>query len=125
MCDFCGVKVEKTLIFYTHTHTHTHVSIAKQKKSPVAILTESLDKAIRMVRFILCHCERSRAIFKRLLRHVVPRNDGEVETFTFGFKSRSVRGSFFLPVFSMFGLCHTYPCVGLPLNRMVFFNYVI
>jgi hypothetical protein len=32
MCDFCGVKVEKTLIFYTHTHTHTHVIIGKQKK---------------------------------------------------------------------------------------------
>ena len=94
MCDFCGVKVEKTLIFYTHTHTHTHVSIAKQKKSPMAILAESAERAIRMIRFILCHCERSRAIFKRLLRHVVPRNDGEEDSFTFGFKSRSVRGVF-------------------------------
>jgi hypothetical protein len=41
MCDFCGVKEEKTLIF------HAQCS----------------------------YCERSRAIFKRLLRHVVPRND--------------------------------------------------
>ena len=43
--DFRGSKVEKTLIFYTHTHTH--LSIAKQKKSPMAILRGATERSIR------------------------------------------------------------------------------
>ena len=46
-----SVQTAKTLIFYTHTHTHTHthVVVGRQKKSPMAILTESAVRAIRMV----------------------------------------------------------------------------
>ena len=50
VCDFRVEKVAKTLIFYTHTH----VIIGEQKKSPMAILTESTERAIRMIHFTLC-----------------------------------------------------------------------
>ena len=96
MCDFREQKVEKTLIFYTHTHTHTHVIIGEPKKSPVAILTESADRAIRKVHFTL-HSD-----LRAGLR----------------------RGSFFPARFVFSGFCHTCLCAGLPLNRMVFFNNV-
>jgi hypothetical protein len=53
--DFRGQKVAKTLIFYTHTHTHTHTHliIAEKKKSPAAILTETISLSFREIRLTL------------------------------------------------------------------------
>ena len=78
VCDFKRQKVAKTLIF-------THVIVATQKKSPMAILTGSAVRAIRMIHFTL---------------HSV--------------LVQVCAGKFFPARSIILGLCHTYPCTGLP-----------
>ena len=92
MCYFRGEKVEKTLIFYTHTHTHTHTHVIIGKQKKSPVAILA-ELSGRTIRKIY------------FTLHAVLRA-GLCEKVT-------LNAHIFL---------HFPSCMGLPLNRMVFFN---